>query len=616
MDEKEKELEKTKEAAASTVAAASAVVAKSITPAGKLKPNTELADQMAMQIQNQQNNNIKKLVESMKTLTDRMKVKPKLDVKGKENGSAGILGAIKDSLSDIIKDKLSPLTQLTSKEGILKTATSMSGGGLTGMILGGALEKVQQKKAEQAEQKKWVDTYLESTRGGKKLAKEMGSESAKKEAEKLYKEKITLEKEVSELKTKQKEKEATGIIGAGLSKEEQKKLAAGEKRLGILAGGPSRVSAKAKEETAAMVKKEQVSKPAIGSPGTAMTGEKINQEPLNDLVDINQEQLESLKKIFSALSSSEEDRLEEENRRNKEARVETVSKKEEKKEEKKGLLQTVLENLPGVGGIVGGLAGKVLPAAGGLISGAAGAIGGAAKAGAGLLAKGAATAAPIAAKMALPAAAIGAAGYAGYKAGGLLNEYVLNPAAAAITGSKDETLGSAIYSGADKIKGMLGFKTDAEKEKEAEKESYMNLYKKRIAAGGVSPQLAKKMEELGVKVPENMIKPGTPPTTAPVTTGTPITKPVLDSNITKQQISPAPTMTPTPRATEQTEEMRRRTTEVEDAKTQKPIVIPMPAPAPSGGMNSISTNTTVVRPETRTPEPTFNKILSRNFTFA
>ena len=66
------------------------------------------------------------------------------------------------------------------------------------------------------------------------------------------------------------------------------------------------------------------------------------------------------------------------------------------------------------------------------------------------------------------AAAVAGAGYAGYKAGEFLNENVINPGIKSLTG--EENLGSAIYTGVDKLQdwagGWLG-KSDKMKEEEA-----------------------------------------------------------------------------------------------------------------------------------------------------
>lgn len=85
----------------------------------------------------------------------------------------------------------------------------------------------------------------------------------------------------------------------------------------------------------------------------------------------------------------------------------------------------------------GGAIGQVGRQAGGLLSGVGGKLMGAAR-------------------FALPAAAVAGAGYLGYKAGGMLNDYVLNPLAEKITGDKDATVGTALYDGVDKVQSLWG----------------------------------------------------------------------------------------------------------------------------------------------------------------
>ena len=97
----------------------------------------------------------------------------------------------------------------------------------------------------------------------------------------------------------------------------------------------------------------------------------------------------------------------------------------------------------GKAAIMGGLA-TAKGAIGTGIGAARGAIGtgiGAAKsAGAGLL-----RVLPAVGKAVLPAAAVAGAGYAGWRAGGWLNENVIDPTVSRLTGVENNTLGSAIY---------------------------------------------------------------------------------------------------------------------------------------------------------------------------
>lgn len=82
------------------------------------------------------------------------------------------------------------------------------------------------------------------------------------------------------------------------------------------------------------------------------------------------------------------------------------------------------------------------------------------------------------------AAAVGAAGYAGYKTGEWLNENVINPGISKLTGGEDTTLGGAIYSGVDKLQDMAGGwlgKSDKMKMREAEEAAKIERQKQKAA---------------------------------------------------------------------------------------------------------------------------------------
>lgn len=82
------------------------------------------------------------------------------------------------------------------------------------------------------------------------------------------------------------------------------------------------------------------------------------------------------------------------------------------------------------------------------------------------------------------AAAVGAAGYAGYKTGEWLNENVINPGVSTLTGGKETTLGGAIYSGVDKLQDMAGGwlgKSDKMKMREAEEAAKIERQKQKAA---------------------------------------------------------------------------------------------------------------------------------------
>ena len=106
-----------------------------------------------------------------------------------------------------------------------------------------------------------------------------------------------------------------------------------------------------------------------------------------------------------------------------------------------GTLRTIAGKGAGMLGKVGSGLMRMLPAAAKIAGPAAGK-------GAGMLGKvgsGLMRMLPAAAKIAGPAAAIGAAGYGGWKLGGWLNDNVINPGVARLTGVEGQTLGGAIY---------------------------------------------------------------------------------------------------------------------------------------------------------------------------
>lgn len=165
----------------------------------------------------------------------------------------------------------------------------------------------------------------------------------------------------------------------------------------------------------------------------------------DELLQLSEEQLKQLKKIAAAVTETQEDRLEKKD----EKPSPIVEQKEKKKEEKTGsLIDTLMEKISGLKGVLGG-AGKMLGSA-------------------------AARLAPFAA----PAAGVAAAGAGGYMLGGAINDNVINPAVEAITGVKGATLGTATYDTVDMMAGWFG-KSDADKMKKAEAQA------KRVVSGKV-----------------------------------------------------------------------------------------------------------------------------------
>lgn len=162
----------------------------------------------------------------------------------------------------------------------------------------------------------------------------------------------------------------------------------------------------------------------------------------------------------------------------------------EKEDKKSSLMEMIMSGAKALFSSIGGLLGSLKTGLMGIVTavmaklaiggGAAGAVGKAAG-----LAGGAA-------KMLGGAALVGAAGYAGYKAGEWLNEN---------TGIQE-----GIASGIDTVKGWFG-NSDADKAAAVEKQSELALYEKKKAAGEpISKQLAERLEKQGVKVEASMIR--------------------------------------------------------------------------------------------------------------
>jgi hypothetical protein len=99
-----------------------------------------------------------------------------------------------------------------------------------------------------------------------------------------------------------------------------------------------------------------------------------------------------------------------------------------------------------------------------------------------------------AAKVAGGAAAVGAAGFAGYKAGEWLNE--------------NTNIQANIASGIDTAKGWFG-NSDEDKAKEADAKSAQDLYEKKVKDGTLTAKSAKFFEDKGIQVDKSKIT--TPP---------------------------------------------------------------------------------------------------------
>ena len=85
--------------------------------------------------------------------------------------------------------------------------------------------------------------------------------------------------------------------------------------------------------------------------------------------------------------------------------------------------------------------------------------------------------------------------------------------------------------------------------------------------------------------------------------------------------SAIPNTSPPPQPTaqsirgEQTSALEKITDAVNDTKIQPPLGKEMAKHVNSTNVINNNSNTTIVRPEVRTPEPSFNRVLSRNVSF-
>lgn len=192
-----------------------------------------------------------------------------------------------------------------------------------------------------------------------------------------------------------------------------------------------------------------------------------------ELIDVNEKQLEALNKLVAATTVSEEDKLEA-----KKQETNTIVKEQAKpKEEPKGglldsLKDMLMSKIPGKDLLT--KLPKMLPA---LTSGLS--------------------------AMA-PAAGVAAAGTAGYMIGKHVVNPLLNAGAEAITGTKGETVGTAVYKGVDKVTGWFG-SSDEDKQKEAVQKANQDLYNKRVETGTLTPKSAEFFEKMGIKVDKSKI---------------------------------------------------------------------------------------------------------------
>ena len=401
------------------------------------------------------------LIEAVEKLTESM------EFKVKEESKSGVKGWI--------QNKKDSLGQMFTIPGLAKAAgIGQDPSSLIGSIFNKMEENQIKKSEERAEKAKYIAEFSQLTEVGRGMSRTEAMTEGARRFEELKK----LNPELESLESK--EKRARDFGGSLSESDLARKEALLEKRKEL----QNYASAQIIKPQATVVDKETMDglQPTRQQPTTivdkeTMDGFKagvltelanstpkeremfLSQDPemiksifegaVSELAGLSEKQLEMLKSIDETLHKNEEE-LHEANLRK--GHIPTlVSKNEPKQEEQGGIIDTIISGLSTAGSMLGRgvaaakgatVAGKAA-IMGGLAT-AKGAIGtgiGAAKsAGAGLL-----RVLPAVGKAVLPAAAVAGAGYAGWRAGGWLNENVVDPAVSRLTGVENNTLGSAIY---------------------------------------------------------------------------------------------------------------------------------------------------------------------------
>lgn len=295
--------------------------------------------------------------------------------------------------------------------------------------------------------------------------------------------------------------------------------------------------------------------------------EGLREGMRDELLKLNQEQLEELKKLVQAAQVDEEALLEQ-----KKEAIAPSTTPEKKKDEKKesGIFDKIGDLIQNK---LGGVLGKLGPLASG--------------------------AASLATKAA-PLAAVAGAGMAGYWAGGKLNEMVLNPLAEKATGVKGETVGTATYSAVDTVKGWFGA-SDEDKIKQQEEKDKLALVHRAMQNGTeISPQLATWAKTKGIEVPSKLIR--SPLTASNAQVNSPVASP--SSDVSKVRTEPY--------RVQQIQSIKASEAQIERLEATKENPTKQVVNAPT---NIVSNNTTnqFVRPQLRPSEPSFNRLLSTNF---
>lgn len=475
----------------------------------------------------------------------------------KKNIQAGLTtsGTFKEGLKNHYAPAMAAVKQIATPAGMLDMLSSKAGGGLLSSVLGTASSALKERAEQRQKKTQWASDFLTGTDRGRGLIEKHGMDKAASIAGKYYDTKTKLEGEINTQEERRNALKKSGIKGADLAQDELEALAKKKRQLSYVMGErqstpkkkevtPKEISEIRKEEPLidALFKSQipaiQAQYPEESKSREFMRDVKSGME--EELLALNEEQVKQLQILVKNSVASEENKFEELKAEKIEKEGKKVlPKKEEKvlpkKEEISGsLLDSIKSKLPG-------------------------------------------------AAMLMKGAGVGLAGLAGYKAGGLLNEYVLNPAAEAISGTKDATVGTALYDGVDKLKGLFGMETDSQKLARIGNESMINAGKKKLAEGKpISESLAKTLKAAGISVPSSMILvPGKPgiPAAAKTTRDMAIKAEVLDQVRREKSVSGT----------------------VAQKANNTSIV------------NSSSTTIMNARPEIRSSEPTFNRLLGRNF---
>ncbi len=449
----------------------------------------------------------KELVSALKSLQKRIG-----DI-GKEDSPAT------KNLSSWFKEKMDPIKKLTSLQGITETLAKKAGPGFTGALLGTAAEGMQIRKEEKQRKASFVTSVLEGTEVGRAWQKEHGVEKAAQLATNVYKERESLEKQISVLDQKEKLIQGDGLVeGAGLDEKDslarenlRKQLDENKKfflpkKDATEASEPNVLKEVTKtEQPTSQIREELMQGVREGlqqeyenlSPEERAEFDKNPEEraimieaAMRELSKISEDQLRELVRIADSLDDNE---LED-----KEKLLETVEEKAltlESPEEKKSPMKSLLEKgmslfrsgfkgltsvfSKGLSFITGGLTKLIGPIASML---------------------------PSLMSSLAPAAGVAAAGAAGYMVGKHVVNPALNKAAEAITGVEGETVGTGIYTAVDNLAGsklgnMIGFKSDAQKMEESETRALVEMGNAKIAKGEkVTPTIAKAMEKSGIPV--------------------------------------------------------------------------------------------------------------------